>query len=170
MIKQAGILLTLCATSLVVINIRTLESETLPDDRPALIETTETCLVARWAGHPGAFSSSWDLSARYKKEQEIALGVARLLSRYNLSATFYLAVDELDDSQESSCARLVVRRLAERVKTDEADRESAGEGAAAAPEAPGLHFFQIRLSKAQIRVLAGVSRPGAQKFKRGWLG
>ena len=61
MIKQASILLTLCATSLVVINIRTLESETLPDARPALIETTETCLVARWAGHPAAFSSSWDL-------------------------------------------------------------------------------------------------------------
>ena len=55
MIKQAGILLTLCATSLVVINIRTLESETLPDARPALIQTTETCLVARWAGHPAAF-------------------------------------------------------------------------------------------------------------------
>ena len=94
MIKQATILLTLCATSLVVINIRTLESETLPDARPALLDT---CLVARWAGYPAAFSSSWDLSAgsllysgRYRKEQEIAvLGVARLLSRYNLSATFY---------------------------------------------------------------------------------
>ena len=50
MIKFAGILLTLCATSLVVINIRTLETvETSPDDRPALIDT---CLVARSARAP----------------------------------------------------------------------------------------------------------------------
>ena len=60
MITQAGILLTLCATSLVVINIRTLEIvETSPDDRPALIDT---CLVARWAGYPAAFSSSWSMT------------------------------------------------------------------------------------------------------------
>ena len=47
MIKFAGILLTLCATSLVVINIRTLESETLPDARPALIETTVSEAVCK---------------------------------------------------------------------------------------------------------------------------
>ena len=118
MIKFAGILLTLCATSLVVINIRTLETvETSPDDRPALIDTSDTCLVARWAGYPAAFSSSWDLSGRYKKEQEIAIGVARLLSRYNLSATFYLAVDELDDSHDlrppAAPSRELVRALAD---------------------------------------------------------
>ena len=83
MIKQAGILLTLCATSLVVINIRTLETversgRGIDDDdpyndkddyevrrgtgyRPPLV--IETCLVARWAGYPAAFSSSWGFFA-----------------------------------------------------------------------------------------------------------
>ena len=82
MIKQAGILLTLCATSLVVINIRTLETvETSPDDRPALIDTSDTCLVARWAGYPAAFSSSWGFFA----DLEMADGAARTFSRYNLT-------------------------------------------------------------------------------------
>ena len=93
MIKQAGILLTLCATSLVVINIRTLETAErsgrgIDDDdpyndkddyevrrgtgyRPPLV--IKTCLVARWAGYPAAFSSSWGFFA----DLEMADGAAR---------------------------------------------------------------------------------------------
>ena len=83
MIKQAGILLTLCATSLVVINIRTLETversgRGIDDDDPyndkddyevrrgtgyRVPLVIETCLVARWAGYPAAFSSSWGFFA-----------------------------------------------------------------------------------------------------------
>ena len=118
MIKQAGILLTLCATSLVVINIRTLETversgRGIDDDDPD----------------------------NAKDDYAVRSG--------------FFAVPLL----ESSRARFVVRRLAERVKTDEANRESAGEGGGAAPETPGLHF-QIR---AQIRVLTRVSRGPAPK-------
>ena len=82
MIKFAGILLTLCATSLVVINIRTLETvETSPDDRPALIDTSDTCLVARWAGYPGKKHDADSAARRGPAPKKTSVGGWRRLSR-----------------------------------------------------------------------------------------
>jgi hypothetical protein len=99
----------------------------------------------------------------------------------------YLSVPLL----ESSRARLVVRRWAERRNAKKADDDAASEGGGAAPEvtprrlhcdvnstqkipdlgvgtAPRPLLPQQSREKARCR-LGGSSRPGAQEIKRGWL-